>query len=488
MSQPQKRNEPRKRTGSMPAGRDVRRRKQSASRQVREQEPQRQRPAKQSGAQTKQRPAKQKTAQTKHVRAPKRSAKFTLPDRRTLFAILGALLLIAAIVLLVVGIKSCGNKENKEGRDSAVVSSLDNSSLVTGKPAKATILSSGDYLIHKEIFTNISTGNGTWDFDSIFTNVKDEISAADYAICNFEFTITEGTNYNFYPHFKLPPASADALKNAGFDFLITANNHSGDDREEGIYRTVKILRDKGFKTTGTKATPDEKSYAVVNVKGIKIGIVNYTFGTIDDQGLKALNGNAALDANASQCINVFQNEKLDQLYTELDQITKAMKKDGAEAYIAYMHWGNEFQLTQSTVQEEIAQKLCDLGYAAVIGGHPHVIQPAAVLKDANGNKTFCLYSMGNMVSNQRREYFPSSRGYTEDAIFVYTTFERDNDGNVKLTNVDYTPVWMNKYSSGGRYAYRLEACKGENLSSSQQASKDRTDGLVKAGFDAFETQ
>ena len=106
-------------------------------------------------------------------------------------------------------------------------------------------------------------------------------------------------------------------------------------------------------------------------------------------------------------------------------------------------------------------------------------------EDANGNKTFCLYSMGNMVSNQRREYFPSSRGYTEDAIFVYTTFERDNDGRVTLTKVDYTPLWMNKYSANGRQNYRLEPCSGDSLTASQQSSKNRTDGLVAEGFRAY---
>lgn len=404
-------------------------------------------------------------------------------DRKQILTLVAGVLLLALLILLIVlGARSCRIDNGDKKEDTAT----QQSGLVTGKPATATILSSGDYLIHKEIFDSVRTGSG-WDFDSIFTNVKDEITAADYAICNFEFAITDSGNYNFYPHFRLPPETADALKNAGFDFLVTANNHAGDDREDGIYRTVKTLRDKGFQTTGTFESPDEKKYAVVSVNGIKVGIVNYTFGTIDDQGLKALNGNYALDANASQCINVFQNEKLDQLYFELEEITKAMKKDGAEAYIAYMHWGNEFQLQQTTTQQEIAQKLCDLGYDAIIGGHPHVIQPAAVLTSADGHKAFCLYSTGNMVSNQRREYMSASpNGYTEDAIFVYTTFQRDNDGNVELTKVDYTPVWMDKYIANGRKNYRLEACKGDSLTASQQSSKNRTDGLVAEGFAAWE--
>ncbi len=437
---------------------------------------------------------RQNTAQAKRAAAQRRKAsaqrrktsgrrrtQSSMRQRRTITIIAAVALALIAIILLVIGLRSCGSLDKKTDTAKEDTAVVQQDGRVTGKPAKATILSSGDYLIHKMILDSVRTGNG-YDFDSIFTNVKDEITAADYAVCNFEFTITETGNFSFYPHFKLPPETADALKNAGFDFLVTANNHSGDDREDGIYRTVKILRQKGFKTTGTFETPDEKKYSVVDVNGIKVGIVNYTFGTIDDQGRKALNGNYALDANASQCINVFQNEKLPQLYSELEQITADMKKDGAEAYIAYMHWGNEFQLQQTTTQQEIAQKLCDLGYNAIIGGHPHVIQPAAVLTGSNGNKTFCIYSTGNMVSNQRREYMSASpNGYTEDAIFVYTTFERDSEGNVKLASVDYTPLWMNKSGS----SYKLESCKGDNLTASQQSSKNRTDGLVAEGFSAW---
>lgn len=416
----------------------------------------------------------------------RRYSKSYQAQRRRRITVGVALLLVAAVILGIV-LHSCGDGSSKKSDSKAEKTTVqEDSGKVTGKPATATLLSTGDYLIHKEIFTNVQRSDGTWDFDSIFSNVKDEVTAADYAILNFEFAITDTTNYNFYPHFRLPAATADAVKNAGFDFCVTANNHSGDDREEGIYRTVKTLREKGLKTTGTKETPDEKNYAVVEVNGIKLGIVNYTFGTIDDQGLKALNGNAALDATASQCINVFQNEKLDQLYSELDTIVENMKKDGAEAYIAYMHWGNEFQLSPSPVQQEVAQKLADIGFAAIIGGHPHVIQPAAVLTGEGGNKTFCIYSTGNLVSNQRREYMSASpNGYTEDAIFVYTTFERDDAGNVQLTKVDYTPLWMNKYSANGRQNYRLEVCKGDSLTASQAASKNRTDGLVAEGFNAW---
>ena len=389
---------------------------------------------------------RQNTAQAKRAAAQRRKAsaqrrktsgrrrtQSSMRQRRTITIIAAVALALIAIILLVIGLRSCGSLDKKTDTAKEDTAVVQQDGRVTGKPAKATILSSGDYLIHKMILDSVRTGNG-YDFDSIFTNVKDEITAADYAVCNFEFTITETGNFSFYPHFKPPPETADALKNAGFDFLVTANNHSGDDREDGIYRTVKILRQKGFKTTGTFETPDEKKYSVVDVNGIKVGIVNYTFGTIE------------------------------QLYSELEQITADMKKDGAEAYIAYMHWGNEFQLQQTTTQQEIAQKLCDLGYNAIIGGHPHVIQPAAVLTGSNGNKTFCIYSTGNMVSNQRREYMSASpNGYTEDEV--------DN-------------IYWDQSFGSKKDLDRLPRLQRE-WADVNYGPWNRTDGLVAEGFSAW---
>lgn len=419
--------------------------------------------------------------------------------RRIISLCAATLLLLLALILLITGVRSCIKhtkaKNNAEKTEVAAVAEEASQTAVKGQPAKATLLSTGDYLIHKEIFTNVQKSDGTWDFDSVFNYVRDEIKAADFAVCDFEFSIIDGTDYSFYPLFRLPASTADAVKKAGFDLCITANNHIGDDREEGVYRTIKTLNKAGLKTTGAVLKPEDKHYQVVEVNGIKIGMVNYTFGTVDGNGLKALNGNAPLDADCSACVNVFQNEKLDDLYAELQDCYDGMIADGAETCIAYMHWGNEYQLTASPVQEAVAQKLCDMGFSTIIGGHPHVIEPSAVITSENGNRAFCIYSTGNMVSNQRREYIPEANGYTEDAIFVYTTFERDNDGNVTLSKVDYTPVWMNKYAANGVQNYRLiplsdlskpsEYGLSGNALANAKASKDRTDGLVAEGFAAY---
>jgi len=418
--------------------------------------------------------------------------------RRMITLGIGVFLILLVLVIFISSLVSHHKKNSSSEAEEVQVTTEDGkvTTKVTGAPASATILSSGDYLIHKEIFDNSLTSDGTYDFNPIFEYVKDEISAADYAICDFEFTVKKDPEYTFYPTFQLPYSSVDPLVNAGFDMCVMANNHSADGREESMYRTLKVLRKKGLETTGTTLDPDDKNYAVIEVNGIKIGIVNYTFGEIASDGSVSLNGNAPLDATASQCINVFDVNDTATLYTNLQEAYDNMLADGAEATMAFMHWGNEYQTAESTQQDEIAQKLCDIGYNAIIGGHPHVIEPTATLTSSvDGHKTFCIYSCGNMVSNQRQEYIPEANGYTEDGIFVYTTFTRDEEGNVTLSSVDYTALWMDKYTANGKENYRLiplsnltDASKynlSDNSLAKAKASKVRTNALVQEGVREF---
>ena len=67
-----------------------------------------------------------------------------------------------------------------------------------------------------------------------------------------------------------------------------------------------------------------------------------------------------------------------------------------------MHWGNEYQTTESDYQARLAQLLCDGGADLIIGTHPHVLQPMKWLEREDGHKTLCAYSLGNFVSNQHK--------------------------------------------------------------------------------------
>ena len=424
---------------------------------------------------------------------PRRASRKKAQQRKIRRMVTIGVIALLVIAILAVVIKfAVGKGDKKKGGDEpkAKVSKEETTVDPNAPVATAKVLSTGDVLIHKLLLEASADGSG-YSFDKHFRAVKDEISAADLAVANLEVTLGEG-NYQCYPTFKSPDSVADALKNAGFDFLVSANNHCYDTSFDGLKRTAKVVRDKGFGQTGTKADLDQKDYEIVDVNGIKIGIINYAEETTCAAGTKALNG-IKMAAEANDYVNSFNAARMDEFYKDIEGNIASMKKDGAEAIMLYIHWGVEYALTQNTNQSTVAQKMCDMGVDVIIGGHPHVIQPAAVLTSTTdaSHKTFCIYSVGNLLSNQRREFMGSAcpTGHSEDAIFVYTTFTKYGDGRVELSAVDYSPLWINRYAEGGSYVYEItnvsDPSKVSKNSDGAAASLERTKKLVDEGFKSF---
>ncbi|MBQ0014801.1 MAG: CapA family protein [Oscillospiraceae bacterium] len=424
---------------------------------------------------------------------PRRASRKKAQQRKIRRMVTIGVIALLVIAILAVVIKfAVGKGDKKKGGDEPKTKvSKEETTVDPNAPvATAKVLSTGDVLIHKLLLEASADGSG-YSFDKHFRAVKDEISAADLAVANLEVTLGEG-NYQCYPTFKSPDSVADALKNAGFDFLVSANNHCYDTSFDGLKRTAKVVRDKGFGQTGTKADLDQKDYEIVDVNGIKIGIINYAEETTCAAGTKALNG-IKMAAEANDYVNSFNAARMDEFYKDIEGNIASMKKDGAEAIMLYIHWGVEYALTQNTNQSTVAQKMCDMGVDVIIGGHPHVIQPAAVLTSTTdpSHKTFCIYSVGNLLSNQRREFMGSAcpTGHSEDAIFVYTTFTKYGDGRVELSAVDYSPLWINRYAEGGSYVYEItnvsDPSKVSKNSDGAAASLERTKKLVDEGFKSF---
>ncbi len=364
--------------------------------------------------------------------------------------------------------------------------------------ATARIVSTGDILIHSPFldhYYNASTD--TYDFTEIFQYVKSYTANADYAIANLEVSLggEEAGPYSGFPCFNCPDAIVDALKDAGFDMLLTANNHVADTGFSGFNRTHQVLTDKNIPWIGTQPTAEDKRYQIIDVNGIKIGVVNYTYVTHDGDTVY-VNGIPIREEFAAR-LNYFDYNRLDEFYTDMEQLLADMKRDGAQASIMYIHWGEEYHLSPMEYQEKIAQKICNIGFDAIIGGHPHVVEPVEVLtSETTGKKMVCLYSMGNELSNQRHEllYEDIQSGHTEDGLLFYTNFEMKGNGTVTLTSVEVVPTWVHMYyNENDRRTYEIVPLEtgadwsNLNLSASStgaadaQESYDRTMALVGDG-------
>ena len=325
----------------------------------------------------------------------------------------------------------------------------------------ATIVSTGDILMHKPVIdVNWSKASSGYDFESIFRYITEDVTAADYAVANLETTLAgtdNGYQYSGYPNFNCPDTIVDGAKNAGFDMLLNANNHSYDTSSVGMHRTIEIIRDRGLDHTGIVDKEEEKRYLVKEINGINIGMICYTYETDANADRVALNG-MPVKAEDKNLVNAFDYNALDTFYAELKGHLENMKADGAEGTIVYIHWGNEYQLKENETQQKIAQAICDMGVDVLIGGHPHVVQPMALLEstvDPN-HKTVCLYSMGNAVSNQRQGNLTAiGSAHTEDGVLFSVTFSKYSDGTVYLESTDLLPVWVYRRSDGTGNEYNM---------------------------------
>ncbi len=242
----------------------------------------------------------------------------------------------------------------------------------------------GDVMGHDtQINSARDAATGTYDYTSCFKYMAPLMKGADVAIANLEVTLA-GPPHKGYPQFSSPDVLADALQTAGVDVLVTANNHCVDRRRQGLERTCTVLDAKGIPRTGTfinEADRNQNNPTKMVVNGIRLALLNYTYGT---------NGIAVTQPN---------------IVNHLDTAVMAQDIRKAKAFhpdqiIVFVHWGYEYQTAPNVDQKNLTQFLWQKGVNIVIGSHPHVVQPMHWIKDSTQNK-LVVYSLGNYISNQR---------------------------------------------------------------------------------------
>ena len=405
--------------------------------------------------------------------------------------------LVAVIALIAFSVNAL-LKVAKKDTDKPL-DNKDNSSVVSSEQIPetyATVISTGDIMVHSTQLTGAKTSSGEYDFSAFFKEASPYFKAADLAVANLEVTFggTESGQYSGYPVFNTPDTLADAIKDSGLNFLVTANNHAYDTGLFGLKRTAQVLKQKGIDFIGTRESTDAPNYAVKEINGIKLGIANFTYETSGQvAGRKYLNG-AIIAEEANDLINSFSYDRIDEFYQDSADMISKMISDGADYIVFYMHWGNEYKLSPDTWQKTIAQKLSNLGVNMIIGSHPHVIEPVELIRSEDGESTtVCIYSVGNCVSNQRQEIMDSCpSGHTEDGVLFSFTLKKDKDG-VTLNSLDLIPTWVNKYKGGSGYQYTIYPLESAEDGSAKYSldsaaaakatkSYERTKEIVAAGL------
>ncbi len=364
-----------------------------------------------------------------------------------------------------------------------------------------TISAVGDVMVHNnQLIAQYDAEKDVYDFRNNFQYLKPYLDQSDVNMANLETTFAgPERGYSSFPMFNTPDALGEALGNAGFQFISTINNHTYDTGEQGFYRTLDILEEQGLTPLGTRSDESEPRYVIEEVENIKVGMTAYTYETEKMGEEISLNG-IRIPSHMEPLMNTFHDHYQEEDIREMEEIINAMKDDGADIIVFFLHWGNEYHREPSTFQTQLANKLSSLGVDVIFGSHPHVVQPMDIIEN-DGHETLVVYSMGNLISNQREETlrnYTANAQYTEDGLMVHATFQKSSlTEEVERISVEYTPLWVYRYSDGSGFGYEVlpvaetinnfEAfnIQSDDLKNRIKRSLERTEEMVLQNNDTF---
>lgn len=317
---------------------------------------------------------------------------------------------------------------------------------------RVTLTAVGDIIMHSAVtdggLTNPGEDIPVYDFDPSFQYVSSIFEASDLAIANYEGTLN-GPPYTGWPSFCGPDEIADAMYTAGFRVVGTANNHCIDKGFYGVVRTATVFRDKGFTVIGTRPDIVSPMDTIVDLDGIRIGILNYTFETPGSTTRKSING-IPMPEGADPLINSFNpyreaayEKDLEVMLARVDEL----RLQGAEIICMVLHWGNEYTTRSVKWQRDMAQELSDGGVDLIIGHHPHVLEEIDVLTSSvTGKQTLVYYSLGNFLGNWA--YVTNgTAGKAQDGMIARITFVKNADG-VTIEKGEYIPTFVVRLPKG----------------------------------------
>ncbi len=286
-----------------------------------------------------------------------------------------------------------------------------------------------------------------YDFKPCFEKVKPIFEESDFVMGNLETVVAgEERGYLGYPVFNTPVEYLEALKYAGFDLLITANNHATDQGREGIINTAANIKMSRLNYSGTNLFEnDTSSVQILRSNGISFAVLSYTYGI----NLKNL------ERDEMFMVNFIDTDRIRR------DINRARNAD-AEIVILFFHFGKEYADEPNEYQRNIVRKSIEYGADIIIGSHPHSLQPIEFYETNNANidTGFVAYSLGNFISNQRWRF-------SDCGVILNFEFEKNVYTNkIRLSSVDYIPTWVFKGNNGRENLFEILPTSKYNFSGS----------------------
>lgn len=324
---------------------------------------------------------------------------------------------------------------------------------------EVSFIGCGDNIIYagniKDARSKAVPGGREFNFKPMYENVAHIIEEADIAFINQETLMAgEGFDISYYPMFNSPQELGLDLLELGYDVVNIANNHMLDKGAKGLEQTIKFWKGtEALMIGGYENEEDYNTLRIVEKNGIKIAFLSYTYGT---NGLSK-------PASSPLVIPIIEDEDIIR--------QTAAAKEAADFVMVSIHWGYEGAFQPSTEQKRVAQLLADCGVDAIIGHHPHVLQPVEWITGKDGNKTLCVYSLGNFMAEQAYDYnmvggiisfdvvqIGNSEPFIENPVFNPTVFHFPSNfyNNTIYLMEDYTPELANVHGVKWFYKHTLD--------------------------------
>ena len=382
-----------------------------------------------------------KRSQTKSSSARRKDiykkSKYYQEKRQKLLIATGIGIFVLVFILILAGIRGCSNyissrqaaakktvsmnasKDNSQ-KASSDSQNTDSSNATVSSPVSLTLSVVGDCTLGTdETFdydTSLNAYYENYGADYFLQNVKDIFSADDLTIANFEGTLTDSDEREDKTFaFKAPASYASILTGGSVEAVNTANNHSHDYGDQSFNDTLAALDDAGIVHFGYDET------AVMNVKGIKVGLV----------GIYEL------------------YDHLEREQQLKDNIAK-VKADGAQLIVAIFHWGNETETVPDSNQTTLGRIAIDEGADLVCGHHPHVLQGIETYKGKN-----IVYSLGNFC------FGGNSSPSDMDTMIYQQTFTIDANGVKKDNVTNIIPCSISSAAYDGYNNYQPTPAEGD---------------------------
>lgn len=282
-----------------------------------------------------------------------------------------------------------------------------------------SLLFTGDIMGHDtQIQSAYNDSTGEYHYDTCFFAIRSILRSTNITVGNLEVTLA-GKPYKGYPQFSTPDGMALALKKAGVDVLVQANNHALDRGKTGLERTLGVLDLLEMPHAGTYRNKEERDSTyplLIEKNDIRICLLNYTYGT---------NG---IPVPEPTVVNLIDRGIIKK---DLEK-ARMMNPD---KIIVCMHWGTEYEPLPDAQQRSLAEFLFGEGADIIIGSHPHVIQPMERYPARDELKErVVVWSTGNFISNQKT---PG----TDGGALIYLRLEK-TDSICTIAEAGYLLCWV----------------------------------------------